>query len=71
VKRVPFGWRVGANKELIEDQKQQRAVTQMVKMREEGKSLAPASYPPAGHAASARRFTGQLRLAAPHQPAAQ
>jgi putative DNA-invertase from lambdoid prophage Rac len=36
---VPFGWQVGPNKELIEHQKQQRAITRMVKMREAGKSL--------------------------------
>jgi putative DNA-invertase from lambdoid prophage Rac len=36
---VPFGWQVGPNKELIENQKQQRAISRMVKMREAGKSL--------------------------------
>jgi putative DNA-invertase from lambdoid prophage Rac len=36
---VPFGWQVGPSKELIEEQKQQRAISRMVKMREAGKSL--------------------------------
>jgi putative DNA-invertase from lambdoid prophage Rac len=36
---VPFGWQVGPNKELIEDRSQQHALSLMVNMRKEGRSL--------------------------------
>jgi putative DNA-invertase from lambdoid prophage Rac len=36
---VPFGWQIGPDKELIEEQTQQHAIRSMVRMRKRGKSL--------------------------------
>jgi putative DNA-invertase from lambdoid prophage Rac len=36
---VPFGWTVGEGGDLVEDEAQQRAIRQMVKLREAGESL--------------------------------